>query len=190
MAVFSGLLVEEDPSLLSSRIHLLRDRERERKSERERERERGESHDRCPNSTGAGTRRRCGPFYANFRKSRHSAATSATITAIKGGGGDKIRGAPRGIPSRDIAPRLPSFQYKMRNSDTVEKEREETKSWISVRWKGEESMIFLFFFCDNWNLRNLFIGQRSTTSDYLITLWNTPWRLWFYMGWKREDLIT
>ena len=33
MAVFSGLLVEEDPSLLSSRIHLLRDRERERERE-------------------------------------------------------------------------------------------------------------------------------------------------------------
>lgn len=127
MAVFSGLLVEEDPSLLSSRIHLLRDREREREKGRGKGRG-GESHDRCPNSTGAGTRRRCGPFYANFRKSRHFAATSATITAIKGGGGDKIRGAPRGIPSRDIAPRLPSFQYKMRNSDTVEKEREETKS--------------------------------------------------------------
>lgn len=111
MAVFSGLLVEEDPSLLSSRIHLLRDREREREKGRGKGRG-GESHDRCPNSTGAGTRRRCGPFYANFRKSRHSAATSATITAIKGGGGDKIRGAPRGIPSRDIAPSCRHFNTR------------------------------------------------------------------------------
>lgn len=188
MAVFSGLLV--DPSLLSSRIHLLRDRERERKSERERERERGESHDRCPNSTGAGTRRRCGPFYANFRKSRHSAATSATITAIKGGGGDKIRGAPRGIPSRDIAPSCRHFNTRC--ATLIPLKRKEKRRRVEFRSgkRKESRWFFFFFFCDNWNLRNLFIGQRSTTSDYLITLWNTPWRLWFYMGWKREDLIT
>lgn len=133
--------------------------ERERERERKRERERGRSPIDVPiqqvqergEDAGHSTR---------ISGNRTTTTPTATITAIKGGGGDKIRGAPRGIPSRDIAPRCRHFNTRCTTLIFVEKERKRRDEEMNFGKGGE--LIFFFFFVtilwNLWNLWNLFIG--------------------------------
>lgn len=144
MAVFSDLRV--DPSLLSSRIHL--SRERVRKSEKERKRERKRAPIDVPIQQ----------VQERGEDAGHSTRISGnptTTTAFEDGGGDKIRGASRGIPSRgldrEIAPRC---RRKMHNSDipTVEKERKRRDGMNFGRKRRRVDDYFFFSFCYDWNL--------------------------------------
>lgn len=87
---------------------------------------------------------------------RTTTTPTATITAIKDGGGDKIRGAPRGIPSRDIAPRCRHFNTRCTTLIFVEKERKRRDEEMNFG-KGVDFFFFLLRFYEIYGIYGIYL---------------------------------